>query len=332
MEVYLEGDVDLRQDENKVAGKGDQKTYHATRAYYDFLTDRFVGLDGRGRRLRPGLDRPDEGQVASDRAVPARWMRRPDGTVTYGRARDPGRPDHDRPEAGSPTPAYDSTTGRSTCTREYASADRPEHADKPSATRATPMPPGPDWRIRRSPERLLDGLGSRLLLAAVLAERRRSRAAPAPALVPDQQLLRPAGPHRLERLPRLRPAASPSGSTSGTSTSTTSAARTKDFPALGQRDRLVRQRPDPRPDRPVRQGPGQDAVVDQRLFRLLRHLGPERLRQRHSGLWSGDHHQRRRRGQGRLPARLAVATRRRAPVPGHPRPVQHPPHAAVPAR
>ena len=70
MEVYLEGNVIFRQDESKVAGKGDQRTFRATRAYYDFLTDRFVGLDGRGRHVRPGPDRPDEDQVAPDRAVP----------------------------------------------------------------------------------------------------------------------------------------------------------------------------------------------------------------------------------------------------------------------
>jgi hypothetical protein len=42
MEVYLEGNVVLRQDQNKYAGKGDQRTVRAPRMYYDFLTDRFV--------------------------------------------------------------------------------------------------------------------------------------------------------------------------------------------------------------------------------------------------------------------------------------------------
>jgi len=42
MEVYLEGNVILRQDENKFAGKGDQRTVRAPRLYYDYLTDRFL--------------------------------------------------------------------------------------------------------------------------------------------------------------------------------------------------------------------------------------------------------------------------------------------------
>src|SRR5262249_11634328 len=58
MEVYLEGDVILRQDENKVAGKGDQRTYHAKRAYYDFLTDRFLALDGQADIFAPGFISP----------------------------------------------------------------------------------------------------------------------------------------------------------------------------------------------------------------------------------------------------------------------------------
>jgi hypothetical protein len=58
MEVYLEGDVILRQDENKVAGKGDQRTYRAKRAYYDFLTDRFLALDGQADIFAPGFISP----------------------------------------------------------------------------------------------------------------------------------------------------------------------------------------------------------------------------------------------------------------------------------
>ena len=42
MEVYLEGNVMLRQDESKFAGKGDQRTLRAPRVYYDFLSDRFL--------------------------------------------------------------------------------------------------------------------------------------------------------------------------------------------------------------------------------------------------------------------------------------------------
>jgi hypothetical protein len=45
MEVYLEGNVVLRQDENKVAGKGDQRTARAPHLYYDFLFDRMLAPD-----------------------------------------------------------------------------------------------------------------------------------------------------------------------------------------------------------------------------------------------------------------------------------------------
>jgi lipopolysaccharide export system protein LptA len=44
MEVYLEGNVVFLQDERKVAGNGDQKTFRAKQAYYDFRTGRFVAL------------------------------------------------------------------------------------------------------------------------------------------------------------------------------------------------------------------------------------------------------------------------------------------------
>ena len=58
MEVYLEGNVIFRQDENKVAGKGDQRTFRAPRAYYDFLRDRFVALDGEVDLFAPGFISP----------------------------------------------------------------------------------------------------------------------------------------------------------------------------------------------------------------------------------------------------------------------------------
>lgn len=80
MEVYLEGNVILRQDENKVAGKGDQRTYRAARAYYDFLTDRFVGLDGEADVFAPGFIAPMK--LKSPRIDQFhKLLRRPDGTL-----------------------------------------------------------------------------------------------------------------------------------------------------------------------------------------------------------------------------------------------------------
>ena len=55
MEIYLEGNVVLRQDENKFAGKGDQKTIRAPRLYYDFLTDRCLAPDADMDLFAPGF-------------------------------------------------------------------------------------------------------------------------------------------------------------------------------------------------------------------------------------------------------------------------------------
>ncbi len=83
MEVYLEGNVILRQDENKVAGKGDQRTFRAARAYYDFLTDRFVGLDGEVDVFAPGFIAPMK--LKSPRIEQFHKLdQRPDGTLDHG--------------------------------------------------------------------------------------------------------------------------------------------------------------------------------------------------------------------------------------------------------
>jgi hypothetical protein len=58
MEVYLEGNVVLRQDENKFAGKSDQRTIRAPRLYYDFLTDRFLAPDAEINLFAPSLLAP----------------------------------------------------------------------------------------------------------------------------------------------------------------------------------------------------------------------------------------------------------------------------------
>ena len=80
MEVYLEGNVILRQDENKIAGKGDQRTYRATRAFYDFVTDRMVALDGEVDVFAPGFIAPMK--VKSPRIEQFHKLsQRPDGTL-----------------------------------------------------------------------------------------------------------------------------------------------------------------------------------------------------------------------------------------------------------
>ena len=58
MEVYLEGNVILRQDENKYAGKGDQRTIRAPQLYYDFLTDRMLAPNAEIDMFAPSLLQP----------------------------------------------------------------------------------------------------------------------------------------------------------------------------------------------------------------------------------------------------------------------------------
>lgn len=80
MEVYLEGNVILRQDEEKVAGKGDQRTFRAKQAYYDFVTDRAIVIDGEVDVFAPGFIAPMK--VKSPRIEQFhKLIRRPDGTL-----------------------------------------------------------------------------------------------------------------------------------------------------------------------------------------------------------------------------------------------------------
>ena len=84
MEVYLEGNVVFRQDERKVAGNGDQKTYRAKQAYYDVRHRPVRRARSRARHVRPGPDRAGEGELAPDRPVPAARTRPPTATWVYG--------------------------------------------------------------------------------------------------------------------------------------------------------------------------------------------------------------------------------------------------------
>ena len=58
MEIYLEGNVIVRQDENKFAGKADQKTFRAERLFYDFVTDRIMAEAAEVDMFAPGLISP----------------------------------------------------------------------------------------------------------------------------------------------------------------------------------------------------------------------------------------------------------------------------------
>jgi hypothetical protein len=84
LEVYLEGNVVLRQDQRIVAGNGDQRTYRATRAYYDFRSERFVAQDAELDMFSPGLIAPIRmrGPIIQQFAP---VVIGPDGKTAYGR-------------------------------------------------------------------------------------------------------------------------------------------------------------------------------------------------------------------------------------------------------
>ena len=58
MQVYLEGNVIMRQDENKYAGRGDQRTIRGPRLYYDFLTDRMLAPNSQIDMFAPSFLAP----------------------------------------------------------------------------------------------------------------------------------------------------------------------------------------------------------------------------------------------------------------------------------
>jgi hypothetical protein len=86
LEVYLEGNVLFLQDERKVAGNGDQKTFKGKSAYYDFRTDRFVLLDGELNMFGPGMIAP--AKVLAPRIDQFKRLKQtPDGKYILGRER-----------------------------------------------------------------------------------------------------------------------------------------------------------------------------------------------------------------------------------------------------
>jgi hypothetical protein len=83
LEVYLEGNVVIRNDRLEVAGPADQTKFEARQAYYDFRTDRVVALEGEVNVFAPGLVAPlrTKGQVINQyRSV----LMGPNGTFRLG--------------------------------------------------------------------------------------------------------------------------------------------------------------------------------------------------------------------------------------------------------
>ena len=58
LEAYLEGNVVLMNDTRKYAGKVDQKTMRSPQVYFDFRTERMIGLDAEMNIFMPGLITP----------------------------------------------------------------------------------------------------------------------------------------------------------------------------------------------------------------------------------------------------------------------------------
>ncbi|WP_246196127.1 LPS-assembly protein LptD [Aquisphaera giovannonii] len=80
LEVYLQGNVVIRMDEQKVAGKGDQRTFRAEEAFYNFLTDRLVVNKGEADVFAQGLIAPLK--IKAPRIDQFhKIVRRPDGTL-----------------------------------------------------------------------------------------------------------------------------------------------------------------------------------------------------------------------------------------------------------
>lgn len=58
LEVYLEGDVIIRNDRLELAGPSDQMVFKAEQAYYDFRTERILAIKGEVNVFAPGLVTP----------------------------------------------------------------------------------------------------------------------------------------------------------------------------------------------------------------------------------------------------------------------------------
>ena len=83
MDIYLEGNVVVRQDARTQAGQTDQKTFKAKQGYYDFRTDRFIGLDAQIDLFAPGLITPTK--VTAPRIEQYRpLVNGPDGKSFFG--------------------------------------------------------------------------------------------------------------------------------------------------------------------------------------------------------------------------------------------------------
>ena len=124
MEIYLEGNVIVRQDENKFAGKADQKTFRAERLFYDFVTDRIMADQAEVDVFAPGLISPmklKSPRIEQFRAV----VRQEDGSLVL--SPDPEIRAEKAVSTGSrfPDPAYRIYNRSITLTRQTTEAESP---------------------------------------------------------------------------------------------------------------------------------------------------------------------------------------------------------------
>jgi hypothetical protein len=134
MEVYLEGNVILRQDENKYAGKGDQRTIRAPQLYYDFLTDRMLAPHGEIDMFVPSLLGPV--RMSSPRIEQFRRpVMLPNGTFTLAEDPEIRLPNALMTGSRFPNPGYSlsaRTMDLTRSTRPLTNPDTGQEDDDPS--------------------------------------------------------------------------------------------------------------------------------------------------------------------------------------------------------
>ena len=200
LEVYLEGNVIVRQDQRKWAGRSDQRTLRAPQVYYNFLTDRFVAHQAEIDLFAPGLIAPM--RVKSPKIEQYHELiKQPDGTF---------KPDEEPKiradqaiTTGSrfPNPGYQIYQKSIDLTRSARPSTDPisgQHLTNPG----DPNPPKDMvWTLDARQNIYLHGAVPGVLLAPRRHRSRRRAAGLPPVLLPDQQLFRPAVAHGLEHLP-----------------------------------------------------------------------------------------------------------------------------------
>ena len=239
MEVYLEGNVVVRQDQQKFAGKGDQRTIRAPRLYYDFLTERMVAPNAEMDLFAPSLLAPIK--IKSPRIE---QFRRPTllPNGTYVLADEPEIRANNVVMTGSrfPDPGYRFTSSSMDLTKRTrpltnpntgkevkppkkpGDADEPDDPNKPKDPNDAGEPPEEVvWSIDARQNVYFAGPFPVWYWPRIAMDLDDHGTAAAHDRLRQKQLLRLAAQGRLQRVPAPEYADDPNSSTSGTSTSTT---------------------------------------------------------------------------------------------------------------